>query len=78
MCTWQVVHTTLTDSLPTDLRMVDKIKMQLIKLADLAKQPQTSNSSLVIPALLETFSRILLWTGTKSFQSKDNVTTIYM
>ena len=57
----------------TALRMVDKIKLQLIKLADLAKQPQTANSSLVIPALLETFSRILLWTGTKIFQSKEGI-----
>ena len=49
-------------------RLSDKINLQLIKLADHTKQSQVGSSPLVIPALLETISRILLWTGTKNFQ----------
>ena len=39
---------------------------------DFIKQPQTPNSpQLVTHALLETFSRVLLWCGTKNFQCND-------
>ena len=48
--------------------MSDKIKVQLMRATDALKQPHTSESSLVTPALLETFSRVLLWSGTKNFQ----------
>lgn len=49
-------------------RLSDKIKLQLLKAADAVKQPQATDSSLVTPALLETFSRVILWFGTKNFQ----------
>lgn len=52
------------------VKMSDKIKVQLMRATDALKQPHTSESSLVTPALLETFSRVLLWSGTKNFQSQ--------
>lgn len=59
---------TLVTKISVFYRLSDKINLQLIKLADQTKPSQVGSSPLVIPALLETISRILLWTGTKNFQ----------
>ena len=57
--------------------MSDKIKVQLMRATDALKQPHTSESSLVTPALLETFSRVLLWSGTKNFQCMFKMFRLY-
>ena len=54
--------------------MSDKIKVQMMRAADSSvKQSQGTDSQLVTPALLETFSRVLLWSGTKNFQCKSDI-----
>ena len=54
------------------IRLAEKIKVQLMRVADSSKQQQQQEpiKTTVTAGLLETFSSLLLWSGTKLFQCK--------
>jgi len=45
---------------------MEKVKAYLVKVAESAKQPQST----ITAALLEAYSRLLIWLGTRNFQSE--------
>ena len=47
-------------------RLMEKVKAYLVKVAESAKQPQST----ITAALLEAYSRLLIWLGTRNFQSE--------
>ena len=54
------------------IRLAEKIRVQLMRVADSSKQQQQQEpiKTTVTAGLLETFSSLLLWSGTKFFQCK--------
>ena len=49
---------------------MEKVKLHLVKVAESAKQPQGVETPPISHALLETYSRLLVWLGTRNFQSE--------
>ncbi len=49
---------------------MDRVKLHLVKVAEAAKQPPGPDTPTITHALLETYSRLLVWLGTRNFQSK--------
>ena len=51
------------------IRLMEMIKTHLIKVVESTKLvPSPMNSVSITPALLETYSRLLVWLGTRNFQ----------
>lgn len=57
----------VSPSLPS---FMDKVKLHLMKVAEAAKQPPGPDTPTITHALLETYSRLLIWLGTRNFQSE--------
>lgn len=51
-------------------RLMDKVKLHLVQVAEASKQLPASQPPAITAALLETYSRLLIWLGTRNFQSK--------
>lgn len=54
-------------------RLMDKVKHHLVQVAEASKQLSTNQPPAITAALLETYSRLLIWLGTRNFQSKGSV-----
>lgn len=54
---------------------MDKVKLHLVQVAEASKQLPASQPPAITAALLETYSRLLIWLGTRNFQSKQEITT---
>lgn len=52
------------------IRLMEKVKLHLVKVAESAKQPQGMETPPISHALLETYSRLLVWLGTRNFQTQ--------
>ena len=51
-------------------RLMDKVKHHLVQVAEASKQLSTNQPPAITAALLETYSRLLIWLGTRNFQSE--------
>lgn len=51
-------------------RLMDKVKHHLVQVAEASKQLPAGQPPTITPALLETYSRLLIWLGTRNFQSQ--------
>ena len=51
-------------------RLMEKVKVHLVKVAEAVKHPLGPDTPTITHALLETYSRLLVWLGTRNFQSK--------
>lgn len=49
---------------------MDRVKHHLVQVAEANKHSANSQSPTITAALLETYSRLLIWLGTRNFQSK--------
>lgn len=56
-------------------RLMDKVKHHLVQVAEASKQLPSSQPPAITAALLETYSRLLIWLGTRNFQSMYKVIT---
>ena len=63
ICSNVVLHSSLT-------RLMDKVKHHLVQVAEASKQLPSGHPPTITPALLETYSRLLIWLGTRNFQSQ--------
>lgn len=59
-------------------RLMDKVKNHLVQVAEASKQLSGGQSPAITAALLETYSRLLIWLGTRNFQSKWTPKTMHM
>ena len=59
------LHTLNSLAMHAKIRLMEMIKTHLIKVVE-AKMPEGQ----ITPALLETYSRLLVWLGTRNFQCK--------
>ena len=50
-------------------RLMDKFKNHLMKIAEVPKQQQQPDPQPLVPALLESYGRLLVWLGTRNLQS---------
>ena len=57
---------------------MDKVKHHLVQVAEASKQLSGTQPPAITAALLETYSRLLIWLGTRNFQSKLTTKTVYM
>jgi mediator of RNA polymerase II transcription subunit 23 len=58
-----------TIAMHAKIRLMDKVKHQLVQVAEASKQLPSGHPPTITPALLETYSRLLIWLGTRNFQT---------
>lgn len=55
---------------------MDKVKNHLVQVAEANKQLSGGQPPAITAALLETYSRLLIWLGTRNFQSEYILETV--
>jgi mediator of RNA polymerase II transcription subunit 23 len=58
-----------TIAMHAKIRLMDKVKHHLVQVAEASKQLSTNQPPAITAALLETYSRLLIWLGTRNFQT---------